>query len=180
MFTGDPLVIKLVLHTEPCTSDGISKPEPNKRPFICEEGSSDKIPIEKIEPADSKEDKGVSRWGLTYRLSEWFGKWRKRYDNSSMPQAAPVDKNVTTESSTTKRFLIKESLFGRDDASCEATAQKASKTRTTKPKGIVLFTVVFSLPFSPSHPQALNVAVPEKIHTHPMEGHWKFLAGGGS
>ena len=22
--------------------------------------------------------------------------------------------------------------------------------------------------------------VPEKIHTHPMEGHWKFLWGGGS
>ena len=22
-------------------------------------------------------------------------------------------------------------------------------------------------------------AVPEKIHTHPMEGHWKFLGGGG-
>ena len=21
--------------------------------------------------------------------------------------------------------------------------------------------------------------VPEKIHTHPMEGHWKFLGGGG-
>ena len=23
-------------------------------------------------------------------------------------------------------------------------------------------------------------AVPEKIHTHPMEGHWKFLGGGAS
>ena len=22
--------------------------------------------------------------------------------------------------------------------------------------------------------------VPEKIHTHPMEGHWKILVGGGS
>ena len=22
--------------------------------------------------------------------------------------------------------------------------------------------------------------VPEKMHTHPMEGHWKFLGGGGS
>ena len=25
----------------------------------------------------------------------------------------------------------------------------------------------------------LNCVVPEKIHTHPMEGHWKFLGGGG-
>ena len=24
-----------------------------------------------------------------------------------------------------------------------------------------------------------NCAVPEKIHTHPKEGHWKFLGGGG-
>ena len=23
-----------------------------------------------------------------------------------------------------------------------------------------------------------NCVVPEKIHTHPMEGHWKFLGGG--
>ena len=26
---------------------------------------------------------------------------------------------------------------------------------------------------------ALQCVVPEKIHTHPMEGHWKFLGGGG-
>ena len=25
-----------------------------------------------------------------------------------------------------------------------------------------------------------NCVVPERIHTHPMEGHWKFLGGGGS
>ena len=25
----------------------------------------------------------------------------------------------------------------------------------------------------------LQSAVPEKIHTHPMKGHWKFLGGGG-
>ena len=26
--------------------------------------------------------------------------------------------------------------------------------------------------------QKENCVVPEKIHTHPMEGHWKFLGGG--
>ncbi len=26
----------------------------------------------------------------------------------------------------------------------------------------------------------LNCAVPENIHTHPMDGHWKFEGGGGS
>ena len=26
----------------------------------------------------------------------------------------------------------------------------------------------------------MNCVVPEKIHTHPMEGHGKFLGGGGS
>ena len=25
----------------------------------------------------------------------------------------------------------------------------------------------------------MNCAVSEKCHTHPMEGHWKFLGGGG-
>ena len=25
---------------------------------------------------------------------------------------------------------------------------------------------------------SVKCAVPEKIHTHPMEGHWKFLGGG--
>ena len=25
-----------------------------------------------------------------------------------------------------------------------------------------------------------DCAVPEQIHTHPMEGHWKFRGGGGS
>ena len=136
------VVIKLFLHTEPCTSDGICKPEPSKGPFICEEGSSSKIPVEKIEPADSKEDEGVSKWGFTYSLSEWLNKWRKKEDNSSMPQAAPLDKKVKTESSTTKSFLL-ESLFGKGDASCEATVHRASKTRTAKPKGIALFIAVF-------------------------------------
>ena len=26
----------------------------------------------------------------------------------------------------------------------------------------------------------VHCAVPEKIHTHPMKGHWKFRGGGGS
>jgi len=26
---------------------------------------------------------------------------------------------------------------------------------------------------------SFKCVVPEKIHTHPMEGHWKFLGGGG-
>ena len=26
----------------------------------------------------------------------------------------------------------------------------------------------------------INCVVPEKIHTHPEEGHWKFQGGGGS
>ena len=39
----------------------------------------------------------------------------------------------------------------------------------------VLINVGFSLII-----QNLQCTVPEKIHTHPMEGHWKFLGGGGS
>ena len=34
--------------------------------------------------------------------------------------------------------------------------------------------------FTVSKPIIPACAVPEKYHTHPMEGHWEFLGGGGS
>ena len=74
-----------------------------------------------------------------------------------MPQAAPLDKKVKTEWSTTKSFLL-ESIFGKGDASCEATEHQAGKTRTAKPKGIVLFIAVFQ-PFSAPHPKLRNILV---------------------
>ena len=72
----------MFLYTEPCTADGISNQGPNKRPFTCKEVPSNSVPVEKVEPADNKEDKGVSRLKLPYSV-----------ENSAMLQGAPLDKN---------------------------------------------------------------------------------------
>ena len=65
-----------------------------KLPFTCKEVPSNSVPIEKVEPADNKEDKGVSRLKLPYSL-----------DIFAMQQGTPLDKNNIKLSHTSSKVV---------------------------------------------------------------------------
>ena len=48
------------------------------------------------------------------------------------------------------------------------------------PCGHLAITDILIIRMAAKSPAKINCAVPEKIHTHPMGGYWKFLGGGGS
>ena len=76
----------MFLYTEPCTADGMSNQGPSKTPFTSKEVPSNSVPVERVEPADNKEDKGLSRVKLPYSVSEQFGKCRKRKVNNKVKE----------------------------------------------------------------------------------------------
>ena len=64
-----------------------------KLPFTCKEVPSNSVPIEKVEPADNKEDKGVYTWKQLYT------------DILAMLQDTPLGKNNIKLSHTSSKVV---------------------------------------------------------------------------
>ena len=116
----------------------MSQQGPNKRPFTCKEDPSNNFPVEKMESADNKEDKGVSRWGPSYSVSKRLDKLQEREVHSLVLQGAPFDKKCKTESSILKNspgIGYFSGLLFKGSASGEADVHSLSETETISPKG---------------------------------------------
>ena len=124
----------LFLFTAPCSSDGMSKQGPDKRPFTCKGDPSNNVSVEEEQPADDKEDMEVSRLWSFYSALKRLDKGRKWEVNSPVAQRAQMDKKYYLVSNSPGLYFI-----GGDSG--EADLHGLSETRTTNPKGSVVFII---------------------------------------
>ena len=125
----------------------MSKQGPDKRLFTCKEDPSNNFPVEKLQSADNKEGKGLSRWQHALVNSTWLNKEAKWEEFFSRAYGRLLNKEDETDSSilnSSPSIVYVSGLFDKDDISSEADVHVESEIRTAKPKGSVLFIVLFS------------------------------------